>query len=62
MRNSFPAAGVFWAACEAGSCRRGSGGCGGRCGRNEPQPGQLVRVLVLPRLLRVDWPHGQVSL
>ena len=61
MRNSFPAADVFWAACEAGGCRRGCGSCSCCCSGNEPQPGQLVRSLVLPRLLRVGWPHGQGS-
>ena len=46
MRNSFPAEDVVWAACEAGGCRRGSGSCSCCCSGNEPQPGQLVRVLV----------------
>ena len=61
MRNSFPAADVFRAACEAGGCRRGCGSCSCCCSRNEPQPGQLVRVLVLPRLLRAGWPQGQAA-
>ena len=61
MRNSLPAADVFWAACEAGSCRRGSGSCSCCRSGNESQPGQLVRVLVVPRLLREGWALEQGS-
>ncbi len=61
MRNSFPAAYIFRAACEAGGCRRSSGGCSCCCSGTEPQPGQLVRALVLPRLLHVGQLHGQGS-